>query len=301
MVKKMRLLYNPKAGHGDHEEDELVKIISAAGYGCKAKSIKDDDWQKIPSSVDMLAVAGGDGTVSKLIKRIHNRAKSETDWPLGILPFGTANNIARSIGINGKPESIIRQWQAGFTPFYLGEITHAGNTNPFCEMAGFGLFPQHLDDMQQFKGMDLAPAEKLETALRESVLSIDKLEPEEFDIEGPGFSKKGKYITAIVMNTRYFGPGISFDPDADHEDRKLDLVLFSKEQKDELKQYFRCRLHGSEASLHPEIIRCSQLTIRTSAKRFHIEDEIFESTAGKAFEFSGSKQPVMILGDYSKR
>ncbi|RYY55876.1 MAG: hypothetical protein EOO09_08695 [Chitinophagaceae bacterium] len=298
MAKKVLLLFNPKAGHGQHDEEDLLKMVNDAGYDCKTRSIKDDGWEKIPSSVDMLAVAGGDGTVSKVIKRIYHRKKDEPDWPLGVLPFGTANNIATSIGATAPPEELVMQWAQGTTPFYLGQLAHATGNNPFCEMAGFGLFPQHLDDMQQYKGKELGPQDKLDAALRESVLSIDKLKPESFEIEGPGFSKNGNYITAIVMNTRYFGPGVSFAPDADHEDRKLELVLFSDEQRDELKQYYQCKVRGSESGLHPEIIRGSRFTIKTNAKRFHIEDEIFSVTAGEPFEFSSSPEPVRIMGTY---
>ena len=50
---------------------------------------------------DAVIVAGGDGTVGKVAKRL-----AGTDVPLVVLPTGTANNIARSLGIGVDPHAV---------------------------------------------------------------------------------------------------------------------------------------------------------------------------------------------------
>ena len=66
-------------------------------------SIKEEDWEKALSEpVDRVVIAGGDGTVSRLAPWLAGRK-----IPFCILPLGTANNCARSLGQMHTVESII--------------------------------------------------------------------------------------------------------------------------------------------------------------------------------------------------
>jgi len=47
-------------------------------------------------------VAGGDGTVGKV-----GRELIDSGVPLGVLPLGTANNLACSLGFTASPEEIV--------------------------------------------------------------------------------------------------------------------------------------------------------------------------------------------------
>ena len=60
-------------------------------------------WKKaIQLPADLFIAAGGDGTVAEVI---HEAAG--TGVPVALLPIGTANNIARSLGIVGDAREII--------------------------------------------------------------------------------------------------------------------------------------------------------------------------------------------------
>jgi diacylglycerol kinase family enzyme len=77
-------------------------------------------------------VAGGDGTVRFVARRL-----AGTDHPLGILPLGTFNNFARSLGLPMDLEAAIQAARHGRpTPVTIGRV----NGEPFLEAAAAGMF-----------------------------------------------------------------------------------------------------------------------------------------------------------------
>ena|SRR5436190_3226949 len=94
------LIHNPKAGDRRHSKKELIAALTDLGHQVLYRSTKKHGWKKaLEKSSDLVIAAGGDGTVAKIAWRIMN-----TGIPLTILPLGTANNLARSLGFIARPE-----------------------------------------------------------------------------------------------------------------------------------------------------------------------------------------------------
>src|SRR5207245_1649846 len=65
-------------------------VLQAAGHHVTYRSSKAKHWSDVlDAPADVIAVAGGDGTIGKVVERMRGRA-----IPIAILPIGTANNIA---------------------------------------------------------------------------------------------------------------------------------------------------------------------------------------------------------------
>jgi diacylglycerol kinase family enzyme len=81
--------------------------------------------------VDLVAVAGGDGTMNAAAEGL-----VATGLPLGILPTGTANDLARTLGIEADLEAAVKVIAAGHTRrIDLGLV----NGHPFFNVASMGL------------------------------------------------------------------------------------------------------------------------------------------------------------------
>jgi diacylglycerol kinase family enzyme len=141
---RIALIYNPTAGSG-LEPDDLVELLREAGHDVEAISTK-DDWQRaLPGRTDLLVAAGGDGTVRKVALEAADRGV-----PFAILPFGTANNIGKTLGLGGDVRSVIGDWDHGKpTAFDIGEVTSDAGTRRFVESVGGGLFAELIARGQQ--------------------------------------------------------------------------------------------------------------------------------------------------------
>jgi len=90
------------------------------------------DLEKMASPKATIIVAGGDGTIGWVVRRL-----ADTKHPLGILSLGTFNNFAKSLGLPTNVNAAIRVIQAGHAhPITLGRI----NGHIFLEAAAIGLF-----------------------------------------------------------------------------------------------------------------------------------------------------------------
>ena len=100
---RVTLIHNPQAGGEDYSRERLLKLIRAAGYEAVYHSSKEDFGAALKDPGDLVAVAGGDGTVRKVAMQT-----IEIGVPIAILPMGTANNISKSLGITSPDEELIQ-------------------------------------------------------------------------------------------------------------------------------------------------------------------------------------------------
>ena len=114
MSQRALLLVNRHARHGQNRITEAIEQLKKLGFDLQEESM--DNPQQLPelirryqNRVDLVIIGGGDGTLNAAAD-----ALVETQLPLGILPLGTANDLARTLGIpDSLPEAckIIAQGQ----------------------------------------------------------------------------------------------------------------------------------------------------------------------------------------------
>src|SRR5438132_904355 len=99
------LIQNPVSGNGS-EPARLAVRNEIAASGClwrelviePNRSIASQTAELLRNGVDLVVVAGGDGTVSEVASTLVGKTV-----PLLIIPLGTFNNFARSLGIPADP------------------------------------------------------------------------------------------------------------------------------------------------------------------------------------------------------
>lgn len=106
------LLVNPQAGRTDSpgRVNALAKRLADAGFVCELMEIR--PGEVLPPSraavCDLLIVYGGDGTLHHLLP-----SALEAGLPLGLIPGGTANVLAREIGIPSRLDRAIEILRGG--------------------------------------------------------------------------------------------------------------------------------------------------------------------------------------------
>lgn len=275
-MKLAKLLHNPSAGDEDHKKNELISLIKSKGFECSYASTKDKGWDKIEDETDFLIIAGGDGTVRKVVKKLIEKRLMDKQFPIALLPMGTANNIATTLGFNDK-EDIIPFWNAKtIKRIDIGKISGLDELF-FLEGFGHGVFPRLMKEMKELDTGSYTPEEELEIALKVLMEIIDSYKAKSCILNLDGSDHSGNYLLVEVMNIRSIGPNLTLAPVADPGDGFFDVVLISENQREEFKQYISNKLNGIDEPFIFKSIKAKNIKIKWDGLLVHVDDELIEN------------------------
>jgi diacylglycerol kinase family enzyme len=294
---KVTLIFNPDAGNDQQPSaDELLELIRQAGHTVSYQSSKDENWRSaLEQSCDIVAVAGGDGTVGKVAKDLIGR-----HVPIAVLPMGTANNVAKTLGLINRPlAQLIAGWlTAPHVKFDVGRASGPWNCKYFVEGLGIGLFTETMYRLDGTNNVDLAhlddSEEKVKSVLGILIERLPSFTPNSLKITLDGRDMSGEYLLLEVMNISYIGPNLCLAPHANPSDGLLDIVFVSKDDQDNLS---RCLAHCIEGKLpYPGLtIRTGQhLEIEWDGFTVHTDDELWPDNAGE-FPISPNTMDVKVI------
>lgn len=274
------LIHNPAAGSGKPTDTELIAWLEAAGYDVRYASSKRNDYpDALEESSDLFVVAGGDGTIAKVATRIVGR-----DVPLAIVPVGTANNIATTLGIRGTPERIIRALPtAERRMFDVGTASAPWGTSRFLESAGVGLFAtvlEHAERTAELRKSEQPGPQKRARSARATQRLLERQPVPFCQVEADGVNLSGNYFLGIAMNIKRIGSCLELAPDADVSDGQLDLVLLGEDQRDTLRDYLGELARGGEARLPLAPRRARSVRFNWDPKFGHLDDERWPEEPG---------------------
>lgn len=276
-MKSVQIFHNPTAGDGDHSKENLIKQIENAGYNCSYSSTKKDGIEEsTPEKFDILAAVGGDGTVRKLAAHLLEKPLLEKSGPIGLLPAGTANNIAKTLGIKGKTEELVAGWEkAEVKSFDIGRIDGL-EKNPFLlESLGFGVFPKLIKQMKERKEKSDDPEEELKEALQRFHSIILEYKTRECRIVLDDKEFTGKFLLVEIMNIQSLGPNLNLAPLADIADGELDVILVPESQREELAAYIERRLkYGKDEPFLYKAHKAKKVRVAWQGNLLHVDDEL---------------------------
>lgn len=225
-MRRGLLIYNPAAG-GRITPARMHRVIARAARRGVALEERPTSGPgdatrivaaSIASNPDVIVVAGGDGTVAEAAAALIG-----TMIPLAILPYGTANVLAREYGagawaryaercIPSRKTRALTAWRAE------GRV---------CFMwMGVGL------DARMMKGANSLLKRRLGrlgiavTAVRDFWhYDFPALSVEGIDGNGGAFAHSATYV--VACNIRRYGGEVLLAPEADPEDELVDLVIFT--------------------------------------------------------------------------
>lgn len=221
-MKKVKFIYNPNSGDKKiiHKLDDVILKYQMNNYIIVPYRISKDSTIEegltdINEDYDHILIAGGDGTVDRIVNYIK---KNNIDLPIGILPTGTANDFANMLNIpldiDLSIENIINS-----KPKYidLGMV----NDDYFINIASTGMFT----DVSQ----------RVDSNLKHSIGRIsyiikgieDALHLRKFNItiKSRELEYDGDMYLILILNGRTAG-NISFAHNAMLDDGYLDVIIF---------------------------------------------------------------------------
>ncbi|WP_348227942.1 diacylglycerol/lipid kinase family protein [Trichocoleus desertorum] len=292
-MKRASLIMNPVSGTDEPNPMKLPDIIAALeteDIRADLAFTKPDEspallaQRAVEEGYDMVIVGGGDGTVSEVAKGLIH-----APIPLGIVPIGTYNNIARSLNIPtdlAQACQVIAQGQ--IKSIDVGQANNDAE-HYFFEAAGVGLdaalFPlgEEVKDGQwgrTLQAVRLAISYqpqrlKIEldrplanattrTSLRQRFLRRQLATRSEFQLQA---------LLVVIANGPYYGTGFTVAPDAVMDDGLLTVSVYRKFSKWELVRHFWSISRG-QYHYNPKIETYQVAKVRLSSPSklpFHID------------------------------
>ena len=214
----VRFLVNPAAGRGSGGSHihRLRILASRAGAGlAMSQSAADLTLQArraVEDGVERLIVAGGDGTMQLVAQGI-----AGTPCALGVVPLGTGNDLAGTLGVPPEIEPAVARALAGevraIDLVKVGEALAVGYAGVGFdgEVTGFA------NRVRYLRGPLVYPYAVIHT--------LATFKPPRMRIEHDQGTFEGGAMFAVAANLPRFGGGMRIAPDAVIDDGLLDLVV----------------------------------------------------------------------------
>jgi diacylglycerol kinase (ATP) len=274
---QVALVHNPGAGDGELDRAALRRLLQDQGHQVSEfGEQKADVLAAIAGSPEVVVLAGGDGTVGRAVITAFEAGSAV---PMVIVPIGTANNIARSLGVQGPAKSIINSIATSHpTRLDIGRVEGPWGNAHFVEAAGVGFIgsmlrrPPSAARRAARTVRDVVTSTPIEIRKAHGVATlIRKQELLALDIVADGEDLSGQYFGVQAMNIREVGPNLRLAPAADWGDGLLDLVLLREADREGL----ALRIHRRETERDlrpPRARRVKRIEMTWPDKLGHLDD-----------------------------
>lgn len=268
---KATLIYNENARQTHTiSTDEIQEILRSGGYQpvyTPTMSVHDLDSALADADGGLVIIAGGDGTVRSAATRLLGR-----EVYLSILPLGTANNIARTFGIEASPQEILQALAEPFKcTFDVGRVETPWGEHYFLEALGFGFYA---DTLKAF-GAEAQQEKSVLKAIGAFAKTIPDYESQPFEIALDGQDISGSYLLVEVLNTTAFGPRLKVAPKADTGDGLFEVIRIHEDEQEGFASYMMS-LFAEELDELPsvEASQGRRLEVKWYGFPLHIDGEI---------------------------
>lgn len=222
----MTVIFNPVSGVGDpeHRKTAISNALAQHGYTCqliatsRERDARELAKEAVEAGVDLLVVAGGDGTVMQVLEAVVG-----TEVPVAVVPSGTGNLLSVNLGVPARVPEAIDVALSG-RPFTL-DLARASMGCYFAIMGGMGLDAQLIHDADREVKKRLGAFAYLFAALKNLKRPRASVEIRLDDL--PVMRRRAK--TVIVANMGKVTGGMEAMPTASPDDGKLDVGIVTAE------------------------------------------------------------------------
>ncbi len=288
---RVTLVHNSAAGESSHSGQQLAALVRAAGHQVSLRSSEESGLEDaLLTPADLLLVAGGDGTVAKVARKVVPR-----DVLMAIIPLGTSNNIASALGIDlsATPEAHIAALAtASKRKLDVGVARAPWGTKLFLESAGVGCFaallreppPEH--DAPKSEHI-VRGAVQLRRLVERAPVRRRLVVADEVDLSGD-------YLLVAALNTPRIGSQVELAPDADPGDGLLDLVLIRETDRQTLIEYLRCLEAGRPARMPSVARRIQRVRLEWDHTEGHLDDQLWPDEPASGSGDIPDREPTIV-------
>lgn len=201
------------------------------------------------SDFDLIVAVGGDGTINEIARKL-----SLYDTPLGIVPMGSGNGLARYLNISLKPERAIKELNYQKTK-KLDTATLNGHF--FVSIAGVGFDSLIASEFDKAKGRGFLTYARL--TIKHYFLYKER--KYKLTLDGKEYERKAFMVS--FANSNQFGYNTRISPKADISDSLLDVCIVRKPNLFQIPRLlFQLWIGNADKSGQIEIIKAHKIQVQ---------------------------------------
>ncbi len=210
-------IYNPNAGNKSNRyRQELInriqKIPNSTLYLTERPNHAIEIiHQLIPNHPEKIIAIGGDGTVNEI-----GNALKGTNIPMGIIPLGSGNGLARHLNI---PLSFNKSLDKALQGNAIDIDVLSWNNRPFFCTAGIGFDAQVAALFHQGQGRGLI------NYIKSTLIALTKFKGTELTLNN---TQEQSYFSLTIANANQFGNNAFISPFSDLQDALFEVVKIKK-------------------------------------------------------------------------
>lgn len=274
--RRALLIVNPKARRGTGSIASAVDVLSKGGMTvteekADATETLSDLIRRRAQQFDLVVLGGGDGTLNTAASGL-----LDTGLPLGVLPLGTANDFARTVGIPADPVKAAEVIVTGSpSPIDLGEV----NGHLFFNVASIGFSAELAADLTEHAKKRWGKLGYAIVAAR--LLARSQLFSAHLDHDGT--SEKIRTMQVSVGNGRHYGGGMTVEESATADDGLLDFYSLEVDHWWRLLALLPSLRKGTHGRWNDvRAFRTTEVTIRTGKPRpVNTDGELMTTTPAR--------------------
>ena len=230
---------------------------------------------------DVITAVGGDGSINEIA-----RSLAGTETALAIIPCGSGNGLARTLGIPVIPNMAVKYLnKAEFKTIDTCEV----NKQFFLSLAGAGY------DSQVARRYQFLEGRGFKTYFKAILGSFFNYKPLEYTLNIDGEIIKRTALLVTVCNSTQYGYGFKISPKAELDDGLMDVVIVKKPQLWRmpfvLMNIAAGRAHKSKCF---EIIQCRKVELLGNKKGWvNLDGETVK--LDKSLEFEVKQRNIVLF------
>lgn len=282
-LRNVYLLGNPASGRGrgaaalDRAEALLRErgvptvVLRTSGPADAVRLAR----QAAVAGAELLLVSGGDGTLRDAVEGLLSVPDAQDTTAVGILPSGTGNDLARTLGL---PRRLEHALQVALSGADRALDVWRWNGTPFVNIAGVGLDAAVAGAVNRkfrsLRGPLAYVAAALDTLPRFAPFAL------ELRFRDGGWS--GKAWLAAFANARCYGGGMQIAPAAQPDDGLLDVVVVTETPRAELLRQLPGLFSGRHVR-HPavKIFRVEAVDVLAEPQEVTLDGELLGATPAR--------------------